>query len=457
MFTSYFVTNFAFFIVNRSAYTEDAVITLNTLPDGTVLATEILNSDFPEDTEAVTPEDDEIEARRKMITNQSIRLRRIGDHRDLQTGKIIDIMIVYTKSTMCEEAGKGTDYNCPDTPENRAPIERRVRLAIEETNTMFELSGVNTRFRLVHTYPATYDDSGTYDWNTMLSHLRGTTDGFLNEVHAKRTLYGADLVQMWITTGGYCGLGYLFNGSPSAGFSLDERTCTTGYFSFGHETGHNMGLHHDQETVGCYPTCSGYNYGWRNDDLNMRTNMAYNCPSSCPKVQRYSNTYAQVNGVFVGSATENNAQVIMDNQNAVSNFATATTTMPCASDAHCSDNDSTNGIETCLNGVCYAGFLSTPSPTTAAPTPSPTIAGPTASPTTTPPTSSPTPEPTTPPTPAPTPPPTICQDTSGWKLTLTKGNRLTCADASVNNCASPTTGTSGQTMKQACCACAVYN
>ena len=43
-------------------------------------------------------------------------------------------------------------------------------------------------------------------------------------------------------------------------FSVVDRTCATGYYSFGHEMGHNMGLNHahgDPTGTGAYP----YSYG----------------------------------------------------------------------------------------------------------------------------------------------------------------------------------------------------
>jgi peptidyl-Asp metalloendopeptidase len=80
--------------------------------------------------------------------------------------------------------------------------------------------------------------------------------------------------------------------------------CNTGYYAFAHETGHNMGSHHDPasatgETV--YP----YAHGYLAPDGAFATIMAYwtacAVPNGCPPVNRWSNplgTYAaQLTGV----------------------------------------------------------------------------------------------------------------------------------------------------------------
>ena len=98
---------------------------------------------------------------------------------------------------------------------------------------------------------------------TDLSRVWGTSDGFMDGVHALRDTYKADMVSLIGTgyTGGACGIAYVGNATvgfaPNA-FSVVSLSCMTGYYSFGHELGHNMGLMHDRGTIGC-PTgaCGG--------------------------------------------------------------------------------------------------------------------------------------------------------------------------------------------------------
>ena len=60
---------------------------------------------------------------------------------------------------MCSAAGFGTGGTCAASPENLAKIEGLISLAVAETNRAYELSGINTKFRLVRThFDATYND-----------------------------------------------------------------------------------------------------------------------------------------------------------------------------------------------------------------------------------------------------------------------------------------------------------
>jgi hypothetical protein len=69
----------------------------------------------------------------------------------------------------------------------------------------------------------------------------------------------------------------------------------TGYYSFGHELGHNMGLNHARpDPTG--PGAFAYSYGYKNPGDAFRTVMAYccgyetgACRSGCPRVLHFSN------------------------------------------------------------------------------------------------------------------------------------------------------------------------
>ena len=105
-----------------------------------------------------------------------------------------------------------------------------------------------------------------------LDRITATNDGIMDDVHALRNAYKADLVSLITQTPGspYCGIAWLMAGNnpgfaPNA-FSVVERGCATGYYSFGHELGHNMGLNHarqDPTGTGAYPYSYGYKSGGR--------------------------------------------------------------------------------------------------------------------------------------------------------------------------------------------------
>ena len=110
-------------------------------------------------------------------------------------------------------------------------------------------SGVTTKLKLVHYYrESTYVESSFTDpaaFGDALTALETDGDGEMDNVHALRTSYAADLVAMIIGTSGSCGLANL-GPAPDLMFSVTRHACATGYFSFGHEIGHNLGLKHDR-------------------------------------------------------------------------------------------------------------------------------------------------------------------------------------------------------------------
>jgi peptidyl-Asp metalloendopeptidase len=197
-------------------------------------------------------------------------------------GSQIDILVVYTPA-MRSAAGGTTAVNT------------LINLAVTETNTGYANSGVNQRLRLVHATEVSYTESGVY--GTDLDRLTNPSDGYLDNVHTLRNTYGADLVQLLVesfsSSPGTCGVAWLMTTVSHAfeakGFSVVRRECATGYYSFGHEFGHNMGSHHDWNTtseLGAYK----YSKGYQDSLKQFRTVMAYDCaPTSCTRINYWSN------------------------------------------------------------------------------------------------------------------------------------------------------------------------
>jgi hypothetical protein len=109
-------------------------------------------------------------------------------------GGNIDVMIIWTKAAECTKAGLPS--GCVVSSTTESIMRGLIDLAIAETNTAFTLSGIFTTLRLVHAYrDPTYNEvSG--DFYTNLDRVTGTNDGYMDSVHSKRVLYGADLVHM---------------------------------------------------------------------------------------------------------------------------------------------------------------------------------------------------------------------------------------------------------------------
>ena len=225
--------------------------------------------------------------------------------------------VLYTKGAMCSAAGFQRGGRCTVNPVNLAYIEGIINLAVAETNKAYELSGVPTKLRLVKThFDASYNDY-TNDWDSTIDFLRGNGDGKLDYVHSMRDQYGADFVSMLVDTGGYCGVGYVpLTPNARMAFSLVQWDCATGYYSFGHEIGHNMGCNHQTKN----PDEGQSNYGYQDPGARFRSILAYDCSPSCPRLLRFSNPNIKYNGLPTGSFSADNAAHIRNNLLAYANF-----------------------------------------------------------------------------------------------------------------------------------------
>lgn len=199
-------------------------------------------------------------------------------------GPTIDVMVLYTTDVKNAQGGP-------------AQTQAFIDQAIAVTNQTYANSGINQRINLVHAEEVSYPESG--DLETDLGRLRGTSDGFLDNIHAIRDSYGADMVSLIVqnSSGGVCGIAYLMTTvstsfAPNA-FSVVQSDCAVDNLSFPHELGHNMGATHDWYIDGStqpYP----YMHGYVNTAGKWRTVMAYNneCADSgfvCQRLPYWSN------------------------------------------------------------------------------------------------------------------------------------------------------------------------
>lgn len=120
-------------------------------------------------------------------------------------------------------------------------IASEIQLAITTSNTIFTNSGIPITLNLVGTQRMTGYNETARSYTNVLSDLTGTSDGYMDTVHALRTSLQADLVVYITEKTDYCGLAWLYNGYPQYGFSVVTRSCASSNYSFPHELGHNMG------------------------------------------------------------------------------------------------------------------------------------------------------------------------------------------------------------------------
>ena len=205
-------------------------------------------------------------------------------------GSTIDVLVVYTAAARGSVGGT-------------TAMETMIDQAITETDQSYANSGVTQRLNLVHTAEVTYDES-SFNWSTTLSRLSNPSDGFMDNVHTLRDDNNADEVVLIVDNTGYCGIAYVMTSVSASfasfAFAVVSQNCATGYYSFGHELGHNMAARHDWYVD---HSTSPYTYlhGYVNGTARWRTIMAYNSECSaqsfyCTRLQYWSNP----NVSFVG-------------------------------------------------------------------------------------------------------------------------------------------------------------
>ena len=289
----------------------------------TVLIQEIDMSKLPRGNDMLELSPEMINSVKKNSNLEPSAQTSFSNSRDSNT---IDLLVLYTTQAKNNRGGKSA-------------IERDIRQEINKTNKALRDSGINSgrQIRPVHFQEVNY----TQDPQRMGTDLRKLTstrnaqldpNGAMDEIHKLRKQYSADLVHLFVPNShDVCGIAYtlsLPNSSPhhlaselyaelnrnrnnwsnigTLGETLSTSwknlrsfsvsaidSCTTQY-TFAHELGHNMGLHHDRyveyhdpdnppghdPSYPLYP----YAYGYVNQNFNApavcwRTIMAY--PHQC--------------------------------------------------------------------------------------------------------------------------------------------------------------------------------
>jgi len=232
----------------------------------------------------------------------------------------IDVLVVFTPRTRAAAGGL-------------AQMQGTVLLAIQETNDAYANSGINQRVRLAHMQEVNYTETGNSQ--TDRDRLRNPTDGFMDEVHALRNTFAADVVMLVVESLDDCGRAFIMNpisnGFEKFGFAVVRRSCATGNFSFGHELGHIMGARHDWGHDGTNNSPLPFNHGFvRTNPSNAtvapwRTIMGVPTTSpSTARIQFWSNPNVNFNGdptgVATGSQPANNARTLNTTAATVANF-----------------------------------------------------------------------------------------------------------------------------------------
>ena len=161
---------------------------------------------------------------------------------------VVDLLVVYTPAA---SGGAG----------GAAAIQSQVRQAVVEANSVLQNSLVNARIRLVGLSEIAYQESGSVAKD--LDRLRGTNDGFMDEVHALRVQLGADLVCLVTETGDDLWFYGLQGPSAANAFSVIRRPFLTGGYYLPVTLSFNFGCQLERpyaDSVGAFPYAYGYSF-----------------------------------------------------------------------------------------------------------------------------------------------------------------------------------------------------
>jgi peptidyl-Asp metalloendopeptidase len=286
-------------VVSGMLHHGSEVYELGTGRNGRVVLYQVDEARLPEEGEpihVVTPEGDDAG---DLFFDSATTDAASGDGLVVQ-----DLLVVYTPKAVSKAGSVAT-------------LESRILNAVAAANAAYVNSQVQIHLNVVGLAQTNYSETG--DMSVTLSRLRGTSDGYMDEVHNLRNQTGADLVALISEDGNYCGFAYVMSsvssGFASSAFSVTNQGCFSNQ-TLAHEIGHNQGNAHDRANGGS--AAHPYAYGYRTCDnltytngQSFRTVMAYSC--SGPRVNYFSNPNVFYNGAPMGVAYEQDAKNSADN------------------------------------------------------------------------------------------------------------------------------------------------
>jgi len=200
-----------------------------------------------------------------------------------------------------------------------ADIERDlIALAVEEANQSFRDSGIDdVRLEVAHAYQTDYAESGTHFDHVY--RFRNKGDGYMDEIHDLRNLYGADVAVLLVDDPMGCGLSIRVAADEKDAFTALHHECAATMQSLAHEIGHLIGARHDR-ALDDTPRPFAYGHGYVHAD-KWRTIMSYkdSC-GGCERRSVWSSPDVLVDGVAAGDESTDNARVIRDQAKRVADF-----------------------------------------------------------------------------------------------------------------------------------------
>ena len=191
-------------------------------------------------------------------------------HRNLDLTNTRDITTIVTYTVKV--------YYTPQFAASTADVDAFIDQVIQETNLGYLNTRVPLRVKALCSEQATVNDIS--DPRTMIltfARMKGNYAALRGS---------ADAAALLVNSFGACGIGALNSISSGATITVTRKSCALGYYSFGHELGHNMGLGHNREVS------QNQNYPDGHGSLfapGYRTILAYTANGHRTRVNYYSN------------------------------------------------------------------------------------------------------------------------------------------------------------------------
>ena len=223
------------------------------------------------------------------------------------TTPVIDVMVAYT----------------PAAAASSGNISSLVEACIQSTNDVHINSDANVRVTRIHAVQVSYVESGSLQ--TDVNRLRGTNDGYMDNIHSLRNQYGADIVVLLVDYGDYAGIAYWIEVGASDAFAVVVDNYAVGNYTFAHEIGHLVGARHDNDP-NALPR--RYAHGYRYAPGYWRTVMAVSDPNVF-RINYWSNPRKTYGGVAMGTVDWNdNTRVWNERASTVAEFRSSTPPSP---------------------------------------------------------------------------------------------------------------------------------
>jgi len=216
----------------------------------------------------------------------------------------IDIIVAYTKKAAS----------------NYADVKRElIDLSIEEGNESFRMSSLGqVQLRLVHAYETDYVEDGAAHFDHVWR-FADKGDGYMDEIHALRDKYKADVAILIVDDPKGCGLATRVYADADEAFAVVHHECAASTYSLAHEIGHLIGARHDL-SLDKMMTPFAYGHGYVNG-TKWRDIMSYkeSC-GGCPRLPVWSSPVVLVRGEPAGTPDLDNARVIREHAARVAAF-----------------------------------------------------------------------------------------------------------------------------------------